>query len=172
MAPCCCDGRARAAATAASCYNFQISQFVVTCVDVSVCACQRTKGWCISPCVSCCTQVCVCVRARLRSLVRLRVQPIFPWPRLEQQTDMQRPAPRCTEIFLDCCVTERQAVGGTSFSKPNDFLFFPGLVVWMMNFLFIAYEYKTTRLWLYTCREADSRSKYSLEVKEETWSRC
>ena len=24
--------------------------------------------------------------------------------------------------------------------------FFPGLVVWMMNFLFIAYEYKTTRL--------------------------
>lgn len=112
---------------------------------------------------------CVCVRARLRSLVCLQVQPIFPWPRLEQQTNMQRPAPRCTEIFLDCCVTERQAVGGTSFSKPNDIFFSCRLDG---NFLFMAYKYKTTRLWPHTCREADSRSKYSLEAKEETWSRC
>ncbi len=31
---------------------------------------------------------CVCVYACLRSLVCLQVQPMFPWPRLEQQTDM------------------------------------------------------------------------------------
>lgn len=28
---------------------------------------------------------------------------------------------QCTEIFLDCCVTVRQAAGGTSFSKPYFF---------------------------------------------------
>lgn len=170
MAPCCCDGRARAAATAASCYNFQISQFVVTCVDVSVCACQRTKGWCISPCVSCCTQVCACVHVCGRSCVS-GSSPYFrgpDWSSRRTCRDLLRAARR---YFWTVVLLRGRLLEELPFQNQMIF-FFPGLVVWMMNFLFIAYEYKTTRLWLYTCREADSRSKYSLEVKEETWSRC
>lgn len=75
VSSCCLDGWAGSAVTAASCYNFQNSRFVVTCVYVCVNACQSTKGWWISPCVSCYNQVCMHVRARF--LAALQVQPIF-----------------------------------------------------------------------------------------------
>lgn len=121
MPPCC---REELPCPAASCYNFQISWIAVACV----CVCVHVRGQKVDgyshvfPVIlrCACAYVHVC-----GLLVCLQVQPMFPWPRLEQQTDMQRPAPCCTGIFLDCCVTVRQAVGVTSFSKPNDS--FPGL---------------------------------------------
>lgn len=101
----------------------KISQFVVTCVHV--------RGQKVDTAMCFLLYSGVYVRAcTLRLLMCLWVRPIFPWPRLERQTDMQRPAPCCTGIFLDCCVAVRQAVGGTSFSKPNDS--FPGLRGWIV----------------------------------------
>lgn len=51
------------ACAAASCYNLQLSRVAVACVCVR--ACPRTKGWRMQPYVSCYTQVCMCVHARL-----------------------------------------------------------------------------------------------------------
>ncbi len=123
----------------ACCFLLYLPNFTVYC---RLCACpplcmSEDKGWWISPCVSCCTQcacACMCIHTRLWLLVCLLVQPIFPQPRLEQQTDMQRPAPCTTGIFLDCCVTARQAVGRTSFSNLTDsFPTFKGWIVYITS---------------------------------------
>lgn len=121
------------AVTAASCYNFQISQFVVACVDVSVCACQRTKGWCVSPCVSCCAQVCV----RACTFAVARVSPGPAHISVAQTGAADGHAETCSALHRDIfgllCYWEAGCWRNFLF-KTKWFFFFPGLVSWTVTF--------------------------------------
>lgn len=103
---------------------FNISRFVVTCVDACVfvvhtCMCQRTKGVMdIAMCFLFYSGVKACKHAH-GCLCAFRSSPYLRRPDLSCRWTCRDLLSAAHELFLDCCVTVRPAVRGTSLSKPN-----------------------------------------------------